>query len=57
VVALRNRGLRSLSWARFGPLFDVHLGRRTPFYRSVSMEFRPHGQRETVLSGFVELST
>jgi hypothetical protein len=36
---------------------DVHPARSTPFYRGVSMEFRPHGQRETVPSGFVELST
>jgi hypothetical protein len=38
-------------------LLDVHPARRTLFYRGVSMEFRPHGQRETVPSGFVELST
>jgi hypothetical protein len=38
-------------------LLDVQPARRTPFYRGVSIEFRPHGQRETVPSGFVELST
>src|SRR5664279_1382752 len=32
-------------------LLDVQPARRTPFYRGVSIEFRPHGQRETDLVG------
>jgi len=58
VVALRNGGLRSLSWARFPTPCWTFI--RPDAHRSTEVSawnFRQYGQRETVPSGFVELST
>jgi hypothetical protein len=46
-----------MGWKATPSAGSAGTGPEQAFYRSVSVEFRSHRQRETVPSGFVELST